>query len=321
MAQAAPVLDHPAVLEADETAIPGVARLSERNIKLQKIAVLFLTLAPAAGLVGAMIMLWGSGITVLDISLMAGMYLMTAFGVTIGYHRLLTHQSFDTPQPVRVAFAVAGSLAIQGSVISWVADHRRHHAYSDKPGDPHSPHVDDDSFSGIVRGLWHAHVGWLTDEERTVRERWAPDMLKDPAMVKVDRLFPKLAIISLVFPAVVGLAVTRTFGGAFEAFLWAGLVRMLVLHHVTWSINSICHFFGYRSYKTSDMSTNNWPLAILSLGESWHNNHHAFPSSAVHGIKKTQIDLSAAFIVMLERFHLASNVRRPTEKQLSAKAL
>jgi stearoyl-CoA desaturase (Delta-9 desaturase) len=321
MAQTAPVLDRPTVQETEEPAIPGVVRLSERNIKLQKTAVLFLTLAPAAGLVAAIVTLWGSGLSGLDVGLMVGMYLMTAFGVTIGYHRLLTHQSFDTPKAVRVGFAVAGSLAIQGSVISWVADHRRHHAFSDKPGDPHSPHVDDDSFSGIVRGLWHAHVGWLTDEERTVRERWAPDMLKDPAMVKVDRLFPWLATISLVFPAVVGLAVTGTLGGAIRAFLWAGLVRMLVLHHVTWSINSICHFFGYRSFETTDMSTNNWPLAILSLGESWHNNHHAFPSSAVHGIKRRQIDLSAAFIVTLEKLHLASNVRRPTEKQLSAKAL
>jgi stearoyl-CoA desaturase (delta-9 desaturase) len=289
-------------------------------MKIQRWVVLALTLIPFAGFVTAMITLWGRGFTAVDGLTMLGFYMFTGLGVTVGFHRLLTHRSFETPKPVRAFFAIAGSMALQGSVISWVADHRRHHAHSDKPGDPHSPHLaEEDGIVGILKGLWHAHTGWFFDEERTERERWAPDMFKDEVMVRVDRMFPLLSVLTFVLPAVVGYAFTGTFGGAFSALLWGGLVRVFLLHHVTWSVNSICHFFGRRPFETTDYSTNNWPLALLSFGESWHNTHHAFPTSAVHGIERWQPDMSAMVISALEHVGLAHDVKRIPAADLEKK--
>jgi stearoyl-CoA desaturase (delta-9 desaturase) len=242
--------------------------------------------------------------------------------VTVGYHRLLTHRSFRAPRPVRAVFAVAGSLAIEGSVISWVAAHRRHHAFADVEGDPHSPHLgEEEGVVGMLKGLWHAHVGWLFDEEKTSIERWAPDLLKDPVMTRIDRLFPALAAVSLVLPAVAGFAFTGTLWGAVTAFLWGGLARVFLLHHMTWSVNSICHYFGKRPFETTDLSTNNWPLALLSFGESWHNNHHAFPTSAIHGLGRWQIDPSGFVIRALERVGLARDVKRVTREQVAGKSV
>lgn len=306
----------------DPTTAPlqGIVRLSPRNMKIQRWVVLTLTLIPFAGFVAAMVSLWGRGFTGTDGSILLGMYMFTGLGVTVGFHRLLTHHSFNTPRPLRLFFATAGSMALQGSVISWVADHRRHHAHSDKPGDPHSPHLaEEDGIIGVLKGLWHAHTGWFFDEERTERERWAPDMFKDKAMVRVDRLFPALSVLTFVFPAAVGYAFTGTLGGAFSALLWGGLARVFLLHHVTWSVNSICHFFGRRPFETADYSTNNWPLALVSFGESWHNTHHAFPTSAVHGVERWQPDMSAFVISALERVGLARDVKRIAETDLEKK--
>ena len=300
--------------------IPGIAPLNRRQLHFQRLAILILTLVPFAGMVLAITFLWGRAVNGIDLVIFGVMYVISGLGITVGYHRLLTHKSFDTPTPVRVAFAVCGSMALEGSVISWVADHRRHHAFADKEGDPHSPHLEErEGLIGTIKGLWHAHIGWLTDEVRTEREKWAPDMLKDPAMVKVDRLFPHLATISLVIPAVVGGLVTMSFAGAVSAFLWGGLARVFLLHHVTWSVNSICHYFGRRPFETTDKSTNNWPLALISFGESWHNNHHAFPTSAIHGIKKGQLDPGAWLVAALEKLKLAYNVHRPSPKQMVRK--
>ncbi|MDQ4065481.1 MAG: acyl-CoA desaturase [Actinomycetota bacterium] len=300
----------------------GITEMTPGAIRLQRVAVLWLTILPFAGFVAACITLWGNSLTGLNLALLIAGHVLTAGGITIGYHRLFTHQSFDAVRPVRLGLAILGSMAVQGSVISWVADHRRHHAFSDRAGDPHSPHVDaDESLAGIVKGLWHAHVGWLFKEQSTVRERWAPDLLKDPAMVRIDRAFPALVVTSFAVPPVVGFVVTGTLWGAITAFLWGSLARVFLVHHVTWSINSICHFFGSRDYATTDHSTNNWALALISLGESWHNNHHAFPSAAVHGLKGWQIDLSGIAIVTLEKLRLARDVRRVTPKQLAAKSL
>jgi stearoyl-CoA desaturase (delta-9 desaturase) len=215
--------------------------------------------------------------------------------------------------------AVTGSMSLQGSLISWVSTHRRHHAYADKEGDPHSPHMDGAGFAGILRGLWHAHLGWLFDVEKTSAERWAPDLLKDQDLRRIDRAFPWLALTSFALPAVIGLAVTGSATGALRMFLWAGLARIFLLHHVTWSINSICHFYGRRPFETTDESTNNWVLSLISFGESWHNNHHAFPTSAVHGLGKWQVDLSAIVIGGLERLRLVRNVKRVNERQLDRK--
>jgi stearoyl-CoA desaturase (delta-9 desaturase) len=204
-------------------------------------------------------------------------------------------------------------------VIDWVATHRRHHAYADKEGDPHSPHLEEEGFGGILRGLWHAHLGWLFDDEKTSSKRWAPDLLKDPDLVRINRAFPWLALTTFALPALVGFAVTGSAGGALRMFLWAGLARIFLLHHVTWSVNSICHFYGRRPFDTTDESTNNWVLSLISFGESWHNNHHAFPTSAVHGLGRWQIDLSAMVIRSFERLKLARNVKGVSEKQLEGR--
>jgi stearoyl-CoA desaturase (delta-9 desaturase) len=288
---------------------------------MQRVALLVLTIGPFAGFVAALALLWGHGLSVVDLGVLVVFYVLSGLGVTVGYHRLLTHRSFRASRPVRATFAVAGSLAIEGSVISWVAAHRRHHAFADVEGDPHSPHLgEEEGVVGMLKGLWHAHVGWLFDEEKTSIERWAPDLLKDPVMTRIDRLFPALAAASLVLPAVVGFAFTGTLWGAITAFLWGGLARVFLLHHMTWSVNSICHYFGKRPFETTDLSTNNWPLALLSFGESWHNNHHAFPTSAIHGLGRWQIDPSGFVIRALERMGLARDVKRVTREQAAGKS-
>lgn len=302
--------------------VPGVVVLGPSQARLQRIALLILTIGPFAGFVAAIAILWGRGIGVVDLALLVAFYVLSGLGVTVGYHRLLTHRSFRAPRPVRAWFAVAGSLAIEGSVISWVAAHRRHHAFADVEGDPHSPHLgEEEGVVGMLKGLWHAHVGWLFDEEKTSIERWAPDLLKDPVMTRIDRLFPALAAVSLVLPAVAGFAFTGTLWGAVTAFLWGGLARVFLLHHMTWSVNSICHYFGKRPFETTDLSTNNWPLALLSFGESWHNNHHAFPTSAIHGLGRWQIDPSGFVIRALERMGLARDVKRVTREQVAGKSV
>jgi stearoyl-CoA desaturase (Delta-9 desaturase) len=303
-----------------ETGVPGVYPLPDSTAKLQKRLVLIVTIIPFLGFLTAVWQLWGTGLTATDAGIMAFFYLFTGFGVTVGFHRLFTHQSFVTKTWVRNVLAIAGSMAIQGPVIRWVADHRRHHAFSDQPGDPHSPHLEDGpGVKGVLKGLWHAHIGWFFDEEQTSAKRWAPDMVREPGMRKIDKLFPLWALLSFSLPAVFGLVLTGTLHGAFTAFLWGSLVRIFMLHHVTWSINSICHFYGDRPYQTTDFSTNNWMLSLISFGESWHNNHHAFPSSAVHGLRPYQIDTTAGVIKLLKLFGLATDIKTVTPKQLAAK--
>jgi stearoyl-CoA desaturase (Delta-9 desaturase) len=299
--------------------VQGLETLTPRQARFQRGTILFITVVPLAGLVAAVISLWGWGLTPADAVAFAAFYALTGLGVTVGYHRLFTHRSFEAARSVRILLALTGSMSLQGSVISWVATHRRHHAYADKEGDPHSPHLETEGFGGIFKGLWHAHLGWLFDEEKTSSERWAPDLLKDSDLRRIDRTFPWLAVLSLTLPAAVGFAVTGSGAGALRMFLWAGLARIFLLHHVTWSVNSICHFYGKRPFETTDESTNNWLLSLISFGESWHNNHHAFPTSAVHGIGRWQVDLSGAVIKGLERFKLARNLKGVSEKQLEGK--
>ncbi|MDQ3645764.1 MAG: acyl-CoA desaturase [Actinomycetota bacterium] len=318
-------LDDPVRLEAASssgTAIPGVTVIPDRRFRLQRRLTLAVTIIPFVGLVAAIATLWGRGIHPTDLSIMFGFYMFTGLGVTIGFHRLFTHQSFEAPGWFRGLLAIAGSMAIQGPVIKWVADHRRHHAYSDHEGDPHSPHLEAaNGVAGILRGLWHAHIGWFFDKEQTSAKRWAPDLVKEPRMRTIDRLFPLWGVLSFALPALLGLVLTRSWQGAVTAFLWGSLVRIFMLHHVTWSINSICHYYGERPFETPDMSTNNWVLSIISFGESWHNNHHAFPTSAVHGVGRAQFDMTGALIKVLEKLGLAWNVKVVTDKQLAAKAV
>ena len=252
------------------------------------------------------------------------MYAITGHGITVGFHRYFTHGSFKANRATRIGLALAGSMAVEGPITRWVADHRRHHAYSDKEGDPHSPWRYGTGFWPLTKGLWHAHVGWLFDVEQTDQRRFAPDLLDDRDVHLVNRLFPVWVVVSLGLPAVVGgawaAAVGEGFwGGAATAFFWASLVRVAVLHHATWSINSICHAFGERPFKTRDRSANVWPLAFISMGESWHNLHHADPTAARHGVDRWQLDTSAEVIRGLEKLGWATDVRWPRKDRLDAR--
>jgi len=285
---------------------------AEKAVNLGAVVVPFLaTLA-------AVVLLWNDLVGFSDLAIAVAMYLLTAIGITVGFHRLLTHRSFQTSKPLEYAFAVLGSMAVQGPVISWVADHRKHHAHTDAEGDPHSPHVGHgEGMLGVLAGLWHAHSGWLMSSQgRADWRRYAPDLYEDPGMRAIARNFAPLVLVSLALPALIGYAVTGTVAGAATALLWGGLVRIFFVHHVTWSVNSVCHFFGSRRFDTSDRSTNVFWLAIPSLGESWHHNHHAFPRSAVHGLRRHEVDISALFIGAMERVGLARKVVRiSTERQ------
>ncbi|MBW3661781.1 MAG: acyl-CoA desaturase [Actinobacteria bacterium] len=282
-------------------------------------AVLF-TVGPLVGVAVAGALLWGRGLSAVDLALFLTFYLFTLVGVTVGYHRLFTHRSFEAAKPVRFLLALAGSLAVQGPIIEWVATHRRHHAYSDAYGDPHSPHlVEEPGLRGTLRGLWHAHMGWMFRPNTTLGERWAPDLEDEPTMVGMDRLWPRLTLVTFVAPALIGGLVTWSLWGAFTAFLWGSVVRVFVLQHVTWSINSICHFFGERPFESRDLSTNNWVLSLLSFGESWHNNHHAFPTSARHGLLRGQFDPAWVFIRVLSWIRLARDIRLPSPSLLQRK--
>jgi stearoyl-CoA desaturase (Delta-9 desaturase) len=250
-----------------------------------------IVVGPFAGLAVALWLWWGRGVGMTDVGLGALFYLFTGFGATVGFHRCLTHRSFTARRGLRVALAVAGSMAFEGDVIGWVATHRRHHAFTDRPGDPHSPYRYGTGPAGQLRGMLHAHVGWLFGNDPTSQQRYAPDLLADPAIVRVARAFPALCTASLVLPFAAGWAIGGSWRTALAALLWAGLVRVLLLQHVTWSVNSLCHLLGSRPFATRrhDRATNLWPLAVLSLGESWHNMHHSDPACARHGVDRGQV--------------------------------
>jgi stearoyl-CoA desaturase (Delta-9 desaturase) len=265
-------------------------------------------LLPFVAFCAAVALLWGHGVGLADLAVMAAMYLLTALGITIGYHRLFTHNAFRARKPVRYALAVLGSMAVEGPLSDWVADHRKHHAHTDVEGDPHSPHVG--GGSGVA-GLWHAHIGWLyRTQGQAATKRYARDIVEDRGLRLISRQFGALVLLSLAIPFVAGLLIHGTLTGALLTLLWAGLVRIFLLHHVTWSINSVCHFFGSRRFDVDDRSTNVFWLAIPSLGESWHHNHHAFPRSAAHGLRAWELDPSALVIAALERLGLVSDVVR-----------
>jgi stearoyl-CoA desaturase (delta-9 desaturase) len=290
--------------------------VTEPKKRWEQVALLLFVVLPFVAVLASGFVLWGHGIGVSDLVIAIVMLEVAGHGITVGFHRCFTHGSFKPNRPLKIALAVAGSLAIEGPVIRWVADHRRHHAYSDKPGDPHSPHGHGPGVTGLVKGLWHAHIGWLFDPEQTSMEKYAPDLLADPDLVRVHNMFPRLVAVSLILPALLGLAVTGTFAGMLTAFFWGSLVRVFVLHHVTWSINSLCHTFGNRPFKTRDQSTNFWPLAVISMGESWHNLHHAEPTAARHGVERGQLDSSARLIWLFEKCGWARDVRWPTRERL-----
>jgi stearoyl-CoA desaturase (Delta-9 desaturase) len=284
----------------------------ERNANLAGVVI------PFIGVIAAIVLLWNSMVNWTDIAIMVVMYMLSAIGVTLGFHRLLTHRAFQSYPWVEHGLAVLGSLSVQGSVMDWVADHRKHHAHTDKEGDPHSPHVGHGSgFSGF----WHAHAGWLMETQGQADWRkYAPDLYEDPKMRRIGKAFPLLAIASLLLPTLAAFALSGfTAKAALEGFIWGGLVRVFFGHHITWSVNSICHIFGARRFDVEDRSTNVWWLAPFSLGESWHHNHHAFPRSAFHGLKWWELDITGLTIRAMAKAGLAWNVVRIAPERQQAK--
>jgi stearoyl-CoA desaturase (Delta-9 desaturase) len=282
------------------------------------------TVGPFLGLGFAAWRAWNGLLSGTDLAVFGCLYVATGLGVTVGYHRLFTHRSFRARPAVRAVFAVLGSMAVEGSVIAWVANHRKHHAFSDREGDPHSPHVGHGTgLVGAVRGLAHAHLGWLLlYGQRAAPRRFARDLLADPLIRRIDRTFVLWVALGLALPFALGWALGGALDAALTALLWGGAVRIFVLHHVSYSINSLCHFFGRRPFTTRDESRNLAWLAIPTFGEAWHNNHHAFPRSAAHGLRAWQLDPGAIVIRTLERLGLAWNVVRvPREEQRDAAAL
>ncbi|MFY9488987.1 MAG: acyl-CoA desaturase [Solirubrobacterales bacterium] len=287
----------------------------------QRITVTAVTL-PFVGFIVAIVLLWGGMVDALDLGLFALMYFITAMGITVGYHRLFTHRSFEAKKPVRMFLAIAGSMSVQGAPIHWVADHRKHHDFADEEGDPHSPHTHGKpGWHGIVAGWWHSHMGWLfSRDERASASRYARDLKNDPTMVWVDKHFFSWILLGLAIPAVLGFAISGgELGAAATGLLWGGFVRIFIQHHATWSVNSICHMYGKQPFEIEDQSTNNWAVAIVSMGEGWHHNHHAFPTSAKHGLVGRQFDPSYLLIKGLEKTGLAWNLRQPTEEQVARK--
>jgi stearoyl-CoA desaturase (delta-9 desaturase) len=278
--------------------------------RAHKISNLIGVTLPFAGLVVAVVLLWNTrwvGWT--DLAIMAAMYVLTALGVTLGFHRLLTHRSFQTHKPTEYALAALGSVAVQGPVMTWVADHRKHHAHTDKEGDPHSPHGHGGGFKGAVKGLWYAHMGWLFDRAgQADPARYARDLHEDRGMHVIQRTFWVWVLLGIAIPFGLGLAIEGSVTGGVVAALWGGPVRIFLLHHVTWSINSVCHFFGTRRFAVDDHSTNVFWLSVLSMGESWHHNHHAFPRSARHGLRWWEVDPTAYVIKAMKAAKLAWNV-------------
>jgi stearoyl-CoA desaturase (Delta-9 desaturase) len=282
-------------LAAFEQARSGQARV-------QRGLVLLIVVGPFLATGFAIIQLWDRGVTWRDLMLLIGLYVPISLGVTAGFHRMLTHRSFRAHPVARAVILVLGSMAVEGAPIGWAANHLKHHVLSDQPGDPHSP----------LDGLLHAHLGWLFGLEEADPETYCRPLLRDRVIVAIDRLFPVWVILSLVIPFAVG---------GWSGLLWGGLVRMFFVHHVTWSVNSVCHTFGRRTFATTDRSRNQWTIGLLGMGEGWHNNHHAFPRSAVHGLDRWQLDVSAWLIGGLEMLGLATDVQRIAPATIARKRL
>ena len=297
----------------------GAVPQFERKGQLEQVALAAFIAIPFLAILATIPAAWNRGLGWHDMVIAIVMYAVAGHGITVGFHRYFTHGSFRATPRLRVALAIAGSLAIEGPVIRWVADHRRHHAFSDRDGDPHSPWRYGETVPALMKGLWWAHIGWLFDVEQTSRAKYAPDLMGDKNVRRVNAAFPALIAVSVLTPAIVGGLWSMSWQGAATAFFWGSLVRIGLLHHVTWSINSICHAIGERPFTSRDKSANVWWLAMLSMGESWHNLHHADPTCARHGVDRGQLDSSARTIWAFEKLGWASDVRWPRPERLNDK--
>jgi stearoyl-CoA desaturase (delta-9 desaturase) len=279
---------------------------------LGKLATLIAVIVPFLALVGAVFLLWGWGITWVDLGLLLGFYLLTAVGITVGFHRLFVHRSFETILPVKIVLAALGSMAVQGPLFNWVGQHRRHHQHSDEEGDPHSPYRYGRGIWRRIRGLWHAHIWWAFQPDAPGIKKYVADLRQSWALRVTDHMFLFWVAMGLILPAVVGGILTGSWVGVWTGLLWGGLVRLFLVHHVTWSVNSLGHVWGTRPYKSDDHSRNNFLIGILALGEGWHNTHHAFPTSARHGLRWWQPDVSYYLIRLMSWLGLAWNIKLPT---------
>ena len=295
----------------------GKPVISGRRDDTSQVLIYVFSALPLLAVAAAVPFAWGWGLSWTDVLLAVVFYTVSGLGVTVGFHRYFTHGSYRANRGLKIGLAVAGQLALQGPVIDWVADHRRHHAFSDREGDPHSPWLFGTSAAALARGFWHAHMGWIFNRDLTNQQRFTPDLLADRDIAAVNRNFAACTAVSLLGPALLGGLISGSWHGALTAFFWAGLVRIAVLHHVTWSVNSICHMIGARPFSTRDKSANFWPLALVSFGESWHNLHHADPTCARHGVLPGQLDISARVIWALEKFGWATKVRWPSAPRLA----
>jgi stearoyl-CoA desaturase (delta-9 desaturase) len=299
-----------------------IATVRDRTSRLSQLVTLIAVAVPPLGIIFAINYLWNSAVRPIDVALLVVMYTLCGLGITVGFHRLFSHKSFTGVPAVRATFAILGCMAIQGPLTQWVTDHRRHHAFSDKEGDPHSPHGTREGIFGGLGGLLHAHMGWLFTTKGMERGRkYGRDLYDDPLIRRIDRLYMLWVVLSLGIPFLIGYAWDGTLRGGLMGLVWGGLVRIFLFQHMTWSVNSICHTFGKRPYDTSDESRNNWLIALPTFGEGWHNNHHAFPGSAIHGLGRRQIDVSWWTIRGLERLGLVWNVKVPTEARLARRAV
>ena len=298
---------------------PSTRRRHPRAPRLQRIVTLLVIVVPFAGLVAAIASLWGWAFTWVELTVLLGMYFATGFGVTIGYHRLFTHRSFDTIRPIKLLLGVLGSMSVQGPILKWVAIHRKHHQHSDGPEDPHSPHHFGGGVRGVLTGFWHAHAGWMFTADPPNLGDYVGDLRADRLIRVTSDLFPVWVILGLVIPTALGGLLTMSWTGAALGLLWGGLVRIFLVHHVTFSINSICHIWGRQRFDVHDESCNNFVCGVLGLGEGWHNNHHAFPTSARHGLAWWELDLSYIVIRLMTLTGLVWQVRVPAPEAIQAK--
>lgn len=304
---------------AEPTAeLPDLKAASTRAPLAVRAMTLTVILVPLLGVLSAPFFVWGWGFGWTDLGLLLSMYVLTALGITVGFHRLFVHRSFETYAWVKFIWAILGSMAVQGSLFNWVALHRRHHQFSDTANDPHSPRHEGTGVLALLKGFWHAHIGWFFKADPPDLLRYVADLRQSRSLRAASQLFPLWVALGLVIPAVLGGLITQTWAGFWTGLIWGGLVRMFLVHHVTWSVNSACHLWGARPFKSDDESRNNALFGILAMGEGWHNTHHAFPTSARHGLRWWQIDVSYGVIRALELSHLAWNVKVPTQEALAS---
>jgi len=292
--------------------LPPVEGRAGRISLALRLANLTVVIVPVLALAAAAVFLWGWGFRWVDLGLLVGTYILTALGITVGFHRLFVHRSFETNVVVQFILAVLGSMAVQGPLLEWVALHRRHHQHSDAPDDPHTPHHHGGGLLGLLRGLWHAHLGWIFQAAPPDLGRYVKDLSQDRMLWAVSALFPVWVALGLMAPAVLGGVISGSWVGVWTGLIWGGLVRVFLVHHVTWGVNSVCHLWGFRPYRSADQSRNNYVFGVLALGEGFHNSHHAFPTSARHGLRWWQVDVSYYVIRGLALVGLAWNVKVPS---------